>query len=196
MGTSPLHHCQPHATASRHASGMGRPSPALVSAVLQVRCSVTQLLPPATDASQLSYPQEQPHVPGNTSPAPRAVNSPPGNAVSVLSLSFPHFPAQGLVLSVGTGKSGCNPARAHVPDSPGKLLNAVGVPTVLSGETAAGPIFGIGIKMVSPVPPPRFALHSPSKAGPRELSGLVTRLTLHSPRPHSPALVSQPKHCR
>lgn len=149
---------------------MGSPSPAVVSAVLQVRRS--RLLLPAADASECSYPREQPRIPGNTSPAPRAVNKSPGNAVSDLSVSFPHLPltpAQGLVLSAGTGRSGCNPARTPVSDSPGKLLGAVWVLIVLSGGTVAGAIFGMGIKMLSQVPPPRFGPHSPSKAGPCEL---------------------------
>lgn len=166
---------------------MGSPSPALVSVVLQVRCGVTRLLLPAADASERSYPRERPRVPGNTSPAPRAVNSPWGNAVSVLSPSFPHLPVtpmQGLVLSAGTGRSGCNPARAPVPNSPGKLPSALRVPTALSSGSAAGPQ-RVRIKMVSQVPPPRFALHCPSKAGHCELSARVSNAA-HTAQPSPP----------
>lgn len=82
-------------------------------------------------------------VPGNTSPAHGAVTRTLGKAVSILSPSFPHLPvtpAQGLVLSVGMGRSDCSPAQRGT------------VPKVPSGETAANPIFGVGMKMLSQAP--------------------------------------------
>lgn len=115
---------------------------------------MTQLLLPAADASELSYPREQPRAPGNTSPAPRAVNSPRGNAVGVLSPSFLHLPAtpaQGLVW--GQGGLDATPLEPLSLTAQGSCSALWGVPMALPEGTVAGPIFGIGIKMVSSVLP-------------------------------------------
>lgn len=113
---------------------------------------------------------------GNTSPASRAVNRIPRNTVSILSPSSPHLPS--TPMHVGIGRSGYHPAW--------KPLSVVGVsPLELSGKT--GPIFGM--ELLFQVPPPLHGSHSPSKAGPHELSApgsparVSEALTLHSPGP-------------